>query len=113
MLMGRSPLLNRAMCLIQAVLGIFCGITVPFLQHRSSILIHVSTQSGALAAPTLNNPPNNATGVATQPTFSWSQVSGNLGYRIIVSTNLADLTTDSQSQGNLNPSNGFNTTVSQ
>src|SRR5207245_1770965 len=53
-----------------------------------------TTVAANLAPPTLNNPLNNATGVGTQPTFSWSQVSGNLGYRIIVSSNPGDLTTD-------------------
>ena len=69
-------------------------------------------KSAALPAPTLSSPSNSATGVSTSPTFSWSQVSGNLGYRIIVSTNLSDLPTDPNQQGGT-PSNGFNTTVGQ
>jgi hypothetical protein len=69
------------------------------------------TVQAPLAAPTLSSPANNATGVATQPTFTWSQVTGNAGYRIIVSTNINDLPTD-PSQAGSTPSNGFNTTVS-
>ena len=71
-----------------------------------------TTVAAALPAPTLSSPSNSATGVSTSPTFSWSQVSGNLGYRIIVSTNLSDLPTDPNQQGGT-PSNGFNTTVGQ
>ena len=66
----------------------------------------------SLPAPTLSNPTNGATGVSTRPTFSWSQVSGNVGYRIIVSTNLNDLPTDPSQPGGT-PSNGFNVTVGQ
>ena len=65
-----------------------------------------------LAAPTLSSPASGATAVSTQPTFSWSQVSGNQGYRIIVSTNSGDLTTDPTQTGGT-PSNGFNVTVGQ
>ena len=65
-----------------------------------------------LSAPTLSSPASGATGVSTQPTFSWSQVSGNQGYRIVVSTNSSDLTTDPTQTGGT-PSNGFNITVGQ
>ena len=66
-----------------------------------------------LAAPILGTPANGATGISRQPAFSWSQVSGNYGYRIVVSTNVNDLTTDPARSGILSPANGFNTTVSQ
>jgi hypothetical protein len=65
-----------------------------------------------LAAPTLSTPGKGATGISTQPTFTWSQVSGNVGYRIIVSTNPNDLPTDPSQSGGT-PSDGFNMTLSQ
>jgi hypothetical protein len=70
------------------------------------------TNSGRLPAPTLSTPVNSATGVSTTPSFSWSQVSGNQGYRIVVSTLLSDLPTDPTQAGGT-PGNGFNQTVSQ
>ncbi|HUI07183.1 MAG TPA: Ig-like domain-containing protein [Verrucomicrobiae bacterium] len=67
---------------------------------------------GRLSAPTLIAPVNGASGVSTTPSFSWSQVSGNQGYRIIVSTSASDLPTDPKQAGGT-PSNGFNQTVVQ
>ncbi|MBI3837817.1 MAG: glycoside hydrolase family 25 protein [Planctomycetia bacterium] len=80
--------------------------------HTWSNQNNFTTAAASLPAPTLSAPANGATGVVTQPQFSWSQVSGNLGYRIIVSTNLGDLPTDPNQPGGT-PSNGFNVTVSQ
>lgn len=51
------------------------------------------TQSN-LPAPTLISPANGATGQSTSPTFTWSAVPGATSYRILVATNLADLTTN-------------------
>jgi GH25 family lysozyme M1 (1,4-beta-N-acetylmuramidase) len=65
-----------------------------------------------LPAPTLDSPASGATGVSTTTPFSWSQVSGNQGYRIIVSTVASDLPTDPTQPGST-PSDGFNQTVSQ
>src|SRR5207248_1866106 len=76
------------------------------------IVVQGSQSSGTLPAPTLSSPSNGATSISTQPTFSWSQVSGNQGYRIIVSTNPNDLPTDPNQTGGT-PSNGLNTTVAQ
>ena len=53
-----------------------------------------TTAPANLPAPTLSSPGNGAAGVSTKPVFSWSQVSGNYGYRIIVATNPNDLPTD-------------------
>ncbi|MGD0222288.1 MAG: protease pro-enzyme activation domain-containing protein [Terriglobia bacterium] len=52
-----------------------------------------STTAG-LPAATLTAPANGATGVALTPAFSWSAVSGNNGYRIMIATSPADLTTN-------------------
>ena len=93
------------------------------IEHETGHLLgyeHNNEEAGAgllsdvayLAAPTLNSPANGATGVSTTPLFSWSQVSGNAGYRIIVSTNLNDLPTDPSQPGGT-PSNGLNVTVGQ
>src|SRR5205823_1742442 len=54
---------------------------------------------GYLPAPTLTAPSSGATGVSTSPICTWSQVTGNQGYRIIISTNSADMTTDPTSAG--------------
>ena len=53
-----------------------------------------TTVAANLLAPTLNTPGNGTTGASRNPVFSWSQVSGNVGYRIIVATNPADLPTE-------------------
>jgi len=63
-----------------------------------------------LPAPTLSTPLNGASGVSNSPNFAWSQVSGNHGYRIICSTNQADLPTDADSTGGT-PANGFNADI--
>ena len=63
-----------------------------------------------LPAPILSNPASGATGVSTTTGFSWSQVTGNQGYRIIVSTNSADLTTTPTQTGGT-PANGFNVAI--
>ena len=48
-----------------------------------------TTAGGTLAAPTLTAPANGATGVSTTPTFSWTTVTGNAGYRILIATTQA------------------------
>src|ERR1035437_3612243 len=65
-----------------------------------------------LSAPTLSAPANAATGVSTTTSFSWSQVSGNQGYRIVVSTSASDLPTDPTQSGGT-PANGFNQIIGQ
>ena len=53
------------------------------------------TTLNMLPAPTLIAPANGATGVALQPTFSWSDVPGaSSGYRLIIATTPAALPTD-------------------
>ncbi len=57
-----------------------------------------ATQSQSnLPAPTLSAPANGATGVSTAPNFSWSAVSGNAGYRILVAANSSALPTSASS----------------
>lgn len=53
-----------------------------------------STAGGTLAAPSLTTPANGATGVSVTPTFSWTTVSGNAGYRILIATTQAALPTN-------------------
>ncbi len=65
-----------------------------YWSHRSFTTVAVR-----LPAPTLTAPTDGATGVSTSPTCTWSQVTGNQGYRIIITTNSADLTTDPTSNG--------------
>jgi hypothetical protein len=52
------------------------------------------SSSGNLPAPTLTAPANGATGLSTTPTFSWTAVTGNAGYRILVATSPSVLPTD-------------------
>ncbi len=52
-----------------------------------------TTNGVALAAPTLMSPANGTTGVAIQPTFTWTAVTGNSGYRILIATTQAALPT--------------------
>jgi hypothetical protein len=52
-----------------------------------------STTAG-LPATTLTAPANGATGVALSPAFSWSAVSRNNGYRIMLATSPTDLSTN-------------------
>jgi len=63
-----------------------------------------------LPQPTLSSPSSGAANVSTTTPFSWSQVTGNHGYRIIVSTSAADLPTDPDAIGST-PANGFNTNI--
>jgi subtilase family serine protease len=49
-------------------------------------LLYTSTM-----APTLSVPSSGATGVSTTPTFGWTTVPGNAGYRIMVATSSAVL----------------------
>jgi len=51
------------------------------------------TTSSNLPAPTLLSPANGAAGISATPSFSWTQVSGNAGYRILVATSSAALPT--------------------
>ena len=53
-----------------------------------------SPGTGNLPAPTLLSPATGAAGVALSPTFTWSPVSGNAGYRIFVATNPGALTSN-------------------
>jgi hypothetical protein len=52
-----------------------------------------STASGNLPAPTLSAPANGAAGIALSPTFTWSQVSGNNGYLVMIAPSPTYLTT--------------------
>jgi len=49
-------------------------------------IFSLTTVAAGLAAPTLSSPANGATGVSTNPTLSWSAVSGATTYRLQVST---------------------------
>jgi hypothetical protein len=53
-----------------------------------------SSGAGNLPAPTLTAPANGATGVALSPAFSWTAVTGNAGYRIMIAASPADLPTN-------------------
>jgi hypothetical protein len=53
-----------------------------------------SSVAGNLPAPTLTSPANGAAGVALSPPFSWTAVTGNAGYRIMIATSPADLSTN-------------------
>jgi len=53
-----------------------------------------STLAGNLPAPTLTAPANGAAGVAFAPDFSWTNVAGNAGYRILIATSPTDLPTN-------------------
>jgi subtilase family serine protease len=52
-----------------------------------------SSVSGSLAAPVLTVPSTGATGVSTTSTFSWTTVTGNAGYWIMIATSSAVLPT--------------------
>ena len=71
-----------------------------------------TTAQANLPAPALGAPGNGATGVSAKPVFSWSQVSGNYGYRIIVATNPNDLPTNPNLSSS-GSSTVFNATVGQ
>ena len=53
-----------------------------------------SSVAGNLPAPTLTAPANGAAGLALSPTFSWTAVTGNAGYRILIATSPTDLLTN-------------------
>ena len=53
-----------------------------------------SSVAGNLPAPALTAPANGAAGVALLPSFSWTAVNGNAGYRILIATSPADLPTN-------------------
>jgi hypothetical protein len=53
-----------------------------------------SSLGGNLPAPTLTAPANGAAGVALGPDFSWTNVAGNAGYRILIATSPTDLPTN-------------------
>ena len=59
-----------------------------------SIPYGFTVAAATLPAPTLSAPLNGATGVSTAPTFSWTNVIGNAGYRIMVATTSSALPTD-------------------
>jgi len=59
-----------------------------------SVVFSFTTTGGTLAAPTLTAPANGATAVAIPPTFTWTTVTGNGGYRIAMATTQAALPTD-------------------
>jgi hypothetical protein len=50
--------------------------------------------AGNLPAPTLTAPANGAAGVALAPDFSWTNVTGNAGYSILIATSPTDLPTN-------------------
>jgi hypothetical protein len=50
-----------------------------------------ASTSANLAAPTLTAPASGATGVALPPTFTWSSVTGNAGYLILVASSASAL----------------------
>jgi hypothetical protein len=60
-----------------------------------SSIFSFTTASPTLAAPTLTAPANGAAAVAVQPTFAWTTVTGNAGYRILVSPVQSALPTNS------------------
>jgi len=49
--------------------------------------------SGTLASPTLTAPANGATAVSIPPTFTWTTVTGNAGYLIVIATTQGALPT--------------------
>jgi hypothetical protein len=53
-----------------------------------------SSATGNLPAPTLSAPANGATGVLLSPAFTWSAVTGNNGYRILIAASPAILPTN-------------------
>jgi hypothetical protein len=59
-----------------------------------SSVFNFTMQGSLLSAPTLTAPVNGATNVGTTPTFSWSNVTGNAGYRIMVATSSSALPRD-------------------
>ena len=58
----------------------------------SADFYEITSPPSNLQQPIPSSALDGTTGVSTGPTFSWSQVPGNAGYQIIVSTNPADLT---------------------
>jgi hypothetical protein len=54
-------------------------------QGGSTITV-TARQVQNLPAPALLTPTNGATGISSNPTFSWSNVPGNAGYRIVLAT---------------------------
>ena len=65
-------------------------------QSSWSAPLYFTVNSGTqpLPAPTLLSPSNGATNQSTTPTFSWTNVSGNTGYKIMVATSSSALPTD-------------------
>ena len=53
-----------------------------------------SSVAGNLPAPALTAPANGAAGVALAPEFSWTNVAGNAGYRILIATSPTGLPTN-------------------
>jgi len=53
-----------------------------------------SSTAGNLPAPTLTLPTNGQTGVSFSPTFNWTAVAGNNGYRIMIAASSANLPTN-------------------
>ena len=53
-----------------------------------------SSVAGNLPAPTLAAPANGTAGVSLAPQFSWTNVAGNAGYRILIATTPTGLPTD-------------------
>jgi hypothetical protein len=53
-----------------------------------------SSYAGNLPAPILTAPANGAAGVAVSPEFSWTNVTYNAGYRILIANSSTDLPTD-------------------
>jgi hypothetical protein len=59
-----------------------------------NLVMEWGSATAGLPAATLTAPANGATGAALSPAFSWSAVSGNNGYRIMIATSPTDLTTN-------------------
>ncbi|MFI5351483.1 MAG: hypothetical protein ACHQZS_00845, partial [Candidatus Binatales bacterium] len=59
-----------------------------------SLLLARTATAANLPAPSLTAPSNGQTGVSTMPGFQWSNVSGELGFRIAVATSAGALPTD-------------------
>ena len=59
-----------------------------------NLVMEWGSATAGLAAATLTAPANGATGVALSPAFGWSAVTGNNGYRIIIATRPADLSSN-------------------
>jgi hypothetical protein len=60
----------------------------------SSTFTITDNDTGTLPPPTLTSPPNNATGVTTTPTLSWTTVTGANRYWVLISTSPSGFPSD-------------------